>query len=360
MDYQGSNVREFLQINGRVVLERVDNNCSLQSFTQKDTEDITNGYRSLLGEGGFGKVYKGRLLDNQRPLAVKRYKNGTKKEEFAKELIVHSQINHKNVVRLLGCCTEENSLAIVMEFICNGNLENILHCCNANSHAPFALDRRLDIAIESAEALSYMHSMYSPVLHGDIKPANILLDENLRPKISDFGIARLLSADEAQRTRTVIGCIGYMDPLFCQTGILTPKSDVYSFGVVLLEMLTRKKAAGGDTNLTQSFIEALRKGKKVRQMFDGEIASEKGNIKLLDGIAKLAAECLKMEDKIRPEMVEVADRLRTIRKVLQKRKGRSSIGKMRKSLLACQSCNSFPLLQLMLVNLLYICHENVL
>lgn len=125
-----------------------------------------------------------------------------------------------------------------MEFICNGNLENILHCCNANSHAPFALDRCLDIAIESAEALSYMHSMYSPVLHGDIKPANILLDENLRPKISDFGIARLLSADEAQRTRTVIGCIGYMDPLFCQTGILTPKSDVYSFGVVLLEMLT--------------------------------------------------------------------------------------------------------------------------
>lgn len=108
MDYQGSNVREFLQTNGRVVLERVDNNCSLQSFTQKDTEDITNGYRSLLGEGGFGKVYKGRLLDNQRPVAVKRY-NGTKKEEFAKELIVHSQINHKNVVRLLGCCTEENS-----------------------------------------------------------------------------------------------------------------------------------------------------------------------------------------------------------------------------------------------------------
>ncbi|XP_071684667.1 putative wall-associated receptor kinase-like 16 isoform X3 [Lolium perenne] len=325
MDYQGNKVRDFLHANGNVVLERVDNNSDLRSFTQKEIEDITDGYCTVLGEGGFGKVYKGKL-DYHRPVAVKRYKNGTKKEEFAKEVIVHSQINHKNVVRLLGCCTEENALMIVMEFVCNGNLESILHCNNANGPAAFPLDKRLDIAIESAEVLSCMHSMYSPVLHGDIKPANILLDENLRPKISDFGIARLLAAEENQYTRSVIGCIGYVDPLFCQSGILTPKSDVYSFGVVLLEIITRKKAVDGNIILAQSFTEALRKGKKVRQMFDVEIANDRKNMKLLDDIAKLAAECLKLEEKMRPEMVEVADRLRTVRKAFHQRKGKNSTG----------------------------------
>ncbi|XP_044445573.1 serine/threonine-protein kinase PBL36 [Triticum aestivum] len=327
MDNEGSNVKNFLHANGHVVLERVDNNYNLRSFTQKEIEDITGGYGIVLGEGGFGKVYKGKL-DNHRPVAVKIYKNGTKKEEFAKEVIVHSQINHKNVVRLFGCCTDVNALTIVMEFVCNGNLYNILHCCssNANGSIPFPLDKRLDIAIESAEALSCMHSMYSPVLHGDIKPANILLDENLRPKISDFGIARFLAADETQHTRSVIGCIGYVDPLFCQSGILTPKSDVYSFGVVLLEIITRKKAVDGTIILAQNFAEALRKGKKVRQMFDEEIANDKKNMKFLEDVAKLAAECLKMEDKMRPEMVEVADRLRTIRKAYRHHKGINATG----------------------------------
>jgi len=325
MDNQESNVRDFLQANGNVVLKRVDNNYSLRSFTQKEIEYMTYGYYTVLGEGGFGKVYKG-LLDYLRPVAVKRYKNKTKKEEFAKEVIVHSQINHKNVVRLLGCCTEENALMIVMEFVCNGNLHNILHCKNANGLVPFPLDKRLDIAIESAEALSCMHSMYSPVLHGDIKPANILLDENFRPKISDFGIARLLAAEETQHTRSVIGCIGYMDPLYCQSGILTPKSDVYSFGVVLLEIITRKKAVDGDIILSQSFAEALGNGKKVRQMFDEEIANDRKNMKLLHDIAKLAAECLKMEAKMRPGMVEVADKLRTVRKAFHQRNGRNFTG----------------------------------
>ncbi|KAF6988762.1 hypothetical protein CFC21_006225 [Triticum aestivum] len=324
MDYQGNNLNDFFQTNGHLVLKSVDNNYKLRSFTEKEIKHITKRYSTLLGSGSFGDVYKGRL-DDQRPVAVKRYKNGTNKEEFAKEVIVHSQINHKNVVKLLGCCIEENAIMIVMEFICNGNLYNILHCGNADGPIPFHLHKRLDIAIESAEALSCMHSMYSPVLHGDIKPANILLDGKYLPKLSDFGIARLLSTDEAQRTKTVIGCIGYVDPLFCQSGILTTKSDVYSFGVVLLEMITRKKATDGATSLTQCFSEALGRGKKVRQLFDVEIANDK-NIKLIEDIAKLAATCLRLDDKMRPTIVEVADRLRRIRKALPQRKSESSTG----------------------------------
>ncbi|KAL6626277.1 hypothetical protein ACP70R_030003 [Stipagrostis hirtigluma subsp. patula] len=320
MDYEGSNLRDFLKNNGHVMLQRVSNNSNLRSFTEKEIEHITNGYSTLLGKGTFGEVYKGALADQQM-VAVKKYKDGSRKEEFAKELIVHSQINHKNVVRLLGCCTEENTLTIVMEYVCNGNLDNILHCSNANLHVPFPLVKRLDIAIELAEVLSCMHSMYSPVLHGDIKPANILLDENLSPKLSDFGIARLLSANEPQQTKNIIGSIGYLDPLFSQTGILTSKSDIYSFGVILVEMITRKKVADGYTYLIQNFTDSLKRGKKVRQMFDQEITDGRRNMKLLEDIAKIAAECLRLEDKLRPDVVDVADRLRKCRKELQLRRG---------------------------------------
>jgi pto-interacting protein 1 len=115
MDYQGDNLRDFFQTNGRQVLQRVENNYSLKYFTENEIRSITDGYKYILGRGAFGEVYKG-TLEDQTSVAVKRYIHGTQKEVFAKEVIVHSQINHKNVVRLVGCCTEENSLMIVMEF----------------------------------------------------------------------------------------------------------------------------------------------------------------------------------------------------------------------------------------------------
>ncbi|OEL32413.1 hypothetical protein BAE44_0006567 [Dichanthelium oligosanthes] len=146
MEYIGNNLRDFLTTNGHAALKRVGSNYVLRTFTEKEIEQLTSGYRILLGKGAFGEVYKG-MLDGKRPVAVKRYKNGTCKEEFAREVIVHSKINHKNVVRLLGCCTEENALMIIMEFICNGNLENLLHSSKANDHIPLPLDKRLDIAI---------------------------------------------------------------------------------------------------------------------------------------------------------------------------------------------------------------------
>ncbi|WVZ96149.1 hypothetical protein U9M48_041821 [Paspalum notatum var. saurae] len=316
MDYQGTILKEFFQTNGRQVLERVNNNHTLRYFTENEIRLITNNYSTMLGNGAFGEVYKGMMHDGS-PVAVKRYidRNGSQKEVFAKEVIVHSQINHKNVVRLLGCCTEENALMIVMEFISNGNLSSILHCNSSDDHVPLPLDKRLNIAIGVAEALWCMHSMYSPVLHGDIKPANILLDENLVPKISDFGIARLLCAIGAQRTINITGSLGYMDPAFYENGILTPRSDVYSFGVVLLEIITRKKPACVNITLDQSFSEVLAKGKKVLHMFDKEISGRE-NLEFLQGIVRLAAKCLQRDVKMRPEMVEVATSLRMIRKAM--------------------------------------------
>ncbi|GJN38945.1 hypothetical protein PR202_gb28028 [Eleusine coracana subsp. coracana] len=161
-----------------------------------------------------------------------------------------------------------------------------------------------------------MHSqMYGQVIHGDIKPANILLDESLNAKISDFGISKLLSTDKTLYTTHVIGSIGYMDPFFVRTGRLTSKSDVYSFGVVLLELISRRKAIDDDgtISLTEDFTRALSKKKKIRELFDVEIA-DVDNMKILEQIGKLAAKCLAMEIDIRPEMKDVAECLRVLRK----------------------------------------------
>jgi serine/threonine protein kinase len=287
-------------------------NHSVKCFTEEEIKGFTNNYETILGKGAFGEVYEG-VLEDRSMVAVKKF-IGNVKENFAKELTVHREINHKNVVRLVGYCVDENALMVVTEYIPKGNLSNILH----QNSIPLTLDTRLRIAIECAEALGYMHSqMYTQVIHGDIKPANILLDNGLRAKISDFGISRLVNTENTLYTLNVIGSIGYMDPLFAQNGRLTAKSDVYSFGVVLLELITRKKARteGGDIGLVGSFTEALSKGiRSVREIFDPEIATS-SDMKTVEEIAKLAGKCLKMELGKRPEMLEVAERLRKLRKV---------------------------------------------
>ncbi|XBJ05263.1 hypothetical protein VPH35_024085 [Triticum aestivum] len=245
-------------------------------------------------------------------IAVKRFIYNVR-ESFAKELIVHREINHKNVVRLIGYCVDESALMVVTEYIPKGNLSNILH----QDSIPITLDTRLRIAIECAKALDYMHSqMYTQIIHGDIKPANILLDDGLGAKISDFGISRLINTENTLYTLNVIGSIGYMDPLFAQSGRLTAKSDVYSFGVVLLELITRKKARteDGEIGLVESFSQSLSKGiRRVREMFDSEIATS-SDMKTIEEIAKLAGKCLKMELTKRPHMLEVAERLRKLKK----------------------------------------------
>jgi serine/threonine protein kinase len=160
--------------------------------------------------------------------------------------------------------------------------------------------------------------MYTQVIHGDIKPANILLDHGLSAKIADFGISRLVNTEDTLYTLNVIGSIGYMDPMFAQNGRLTAKSDVYSFGVVLFELITRKKARteGGDSGFVGSFTKALSKGfRSVREMFDSEIATS-SNMKTVEEIAKLAGKCLRMELDKRPDMLEVAECLRKLRKAL--------------------------------------------
>ncbi|PUZ40884.1 hypothetical protein GQ55_9G458000 [Panicum hallii var. hallii] len=216
-------------------------------------------------------------------------------------------------MRFIGCCEEENALMLVVtEYVANGNLSDLLH----DDNLPSPLDVRLRIAIECAEALAYMHShMYTQVIHGDVKPGNILLDSHFHARLSDFGISRLANTDKTLHTKNVIGSIGYMDPLFALDGRLTAKYDVYSFGVVLLQLIARKKATTvvDNVNIVYAFTSALARGSGgVRGLFDAEIAS-KDNMKVVEGIAKIAGECLTMEREKRPEMIDVVERLRVLR-----------------------------------------------
>lgn len=252
------------------VIVKADNDLSIRCFTEKQIEIITDKYNTVLGKGGFSVVYKGRL-DDGRPVAVKRYIFTSYKKEFTKEVVIQSQFSHRNIVRLLGCCVEADALMLVTEFAPNGNLSELLHGLNPHQDR-LSLDRRLQIASDVAEALVYMHTSQShPTLHGDIKPENIFLDNNYTPKLSDFGISRLLSIGSDEYTEYVIGSMGYVDPVFCQTGRLTTKSDVYSFGVVLLELVTRKKAINDGKNVVKTFSRVHTKSSR-NEFLDKEIA----------------------------------------------------------------------------------------
>ncbi|VAI42406.1 unnamed protein product [Triticum turgidum subsp. durum] len=294
--------KEFYEKNGGSTLEKAK---IIKLFKKGELMPYLKD-TNFIGNGGFGAVYKGILGDEL--VAIKKTINGSllENEQFANEVIIQSQVIHKNIVRLIGCCLEVDTPLLVYEFLSNGSLHDILH---GNDNKPLNLDTRLRIAAESADGLAYMHSKTNTkILHGDVKPANILLDDRFVAKIADFGISRLIARDK-QHTAKVIGDMSYMDPVYLQSGLLTEKSDVYSFGVVLLELISRKKAMHSDNNsLVNSFIGAHRRGERATELFDKEIAVGE-DLEILQSLAGMAIECLSLEVDQRPDMTDIAHRL---------------------------------------------------
>ncbi|XP_035839163.1 wall-associated receptor kinase-like 3 isoform X2 [Helianthus annuus] len=287
-------------------------------FTSKDLEMATDNYNEnrILGRGGQGTVYKGMLADG-RIVAVKKSKivDENQLDQFINEVVILSQVNHRNVVKLLGCCLETEVPQLVSEFVPNGTLYSLIQ--DDTGEFPFSLNTRLQIATEVAGALSYLHSATSiPIYHRDIKTTNILLDEKYRAKVSDFGTSRFVSIDQTHVTTLVKGTFGYLDPQYFQSSQFTEKSDVYSFGVVLLELFTREKPIsltkfGEHRNLATYFMFAMKEG-RVMSIFDQAVVKEDSKGVLLT-IANLAMRCLNTNGKQRPSMKEVAMELEGIR-----------------------------------------------
>ncbi|XVE61588.1 hypothetical protein DITRI_Ditri06bG0052600 [Diplodiscus trichospermus] len=195
----------------------------------------------FLGGGGFGEVYKGELPDGV-VVAVKSAKVGNIKstQQVLNEVGILSQVNHKNLVRLLGCCVEAEQPLMIYEYISNVTLHDHLHGRYSTS-----LDwkTRLKIALQTADALSYLHSAaYTPIHHRDVKSTNKLLDDDFNAKVSDFGLSRLASPGRSHVSTCAQGTLGYLDPEYYRNYQLTEKSDVCSYGVGLLELLTSQRA----------------------------------------------------------------------------------------------------------------------
>ncbi|XP_049406308.1 wall-associated receptor kinase 5-like [Solanum stenotomum] len=331
--------KKFFQENGGLVLlqrlkvgeEGSSNTNTVNIFTAEELQRATNDFDKdrVVGQGGYGTVYKGYLKDNCI-VAIKKSKviDRNQIEQFINEVLVLSQINHRNVVKLLGCCLETEVPLLVYEFISNGTLSEHLH--DKLKASSLSLDIRLRVAAETAGVLSYLHSAaYPPIIHRDIKSVNILLDKSYTAKVSDFGASRLVPADQTELSTLVQGTLGYLDPEYLQTSQLTEKSDVYSFGVVLVELLTGRKALcfqrpEEERSLAQYFISSVEKG-HLFDILDDNIVCDEGNAGQLKNVAVIAQRCLNVKGDDRPTMKEVAAELEGIRSIYHCPKPQSSL-----------------------------------
>jgi serine/threonine protein kinase len=318
---------KFFKRNGGLLLQQqlASHEVNIENttlFNSKDLEKATDNFNvnRILGQGGQGTVYKGMLVDG-RIVAVKKSKviDEEKLREFINEVVNLSQINHRNVVKLIGCCLETEVPLLVYEYIPNGTLFQYIN--GQTEEFPITWDMRLRIAIEVAGALFYLHSIAStPIYHRDIKSTNILLDDKYKAKVADFGTSRSITVDQTHLTTLVHGTFGYLDPEYFQSSQFTDKSDVYSFGVVLAELLTGEKAISSTRtqefkSLTTYFIQSMEEN-NLFDIVDSRVLKE-GKKEEIIAIANLVKRCLNLNGKKRPTMKEVAKELEAVQ-MLQK------------------------------------------
>ncbi|PIN00582.1 Serine/threonine protein kinase [Handroanthus impetiginosus] len=297
---------------------------NLRIFSFSELKAATRNFRSdtILGEGGFGKVYKGWLDPksgvNGSVIAVKKLNSESMQgfQEWQSEVNFLGRLSHPNLVKLLGYCLEDNELLLVYEFMQKGSLENHLFG-RGSAVQPLPWDIRLKILIGAARGLAFLHASDRKVIYRDFKASNILLDGSYHAKISDFGLAKMgPTASRSHVTTQVIGTHGYAAPEYVATGHLYVKSDVYAFGVVLLEILTGLRALdpnrpSGQHNLADWIKPHLTERRKLKHVMDSHLEGRYPSRSALQ-IAQLALNCLENEPKNRPSMQEIVETLERV------------------------------------------------
>ncbi|XP_008782878.2 G-type lectin S-receptor-like serine/threonine-protein kinase LECRK3 [Phoenix dactylifera] len=283
---------------------------NLRIFTYKELEEATKGFSEELGSGSFGAVYKGLLLasDARTSIAVKQLHktlHEDSEKEFTNEVRSIGQTHHKNLVRLFGFCNEGTHRILVYEYMCNGSLTSFLF----GSERPSWI-KRVQVATGIARGLAYLHDECSTqIIHCDIKPQNILLDENFVARISDFGLAKLLRTDQSRTSTGIRGTRGYVAPEWFRNTAITAKVDVYSFGVMLLEIICCRKnleAEAGDEDravLVYWAYDCYREGNL--ELLAGNDEEAMADMGMFETLVMVAIWCIQEEPSLRPSMKKV-------------------------------------------------------
>ncbi|KAM4073104.1 hypothetical protein ACB094_11G192000 [Castanea mollissima] len=284
---------------------------NVRSYTYKELDEATRGFKQTVGKGAFGTVYKGVLAsDSKRFVAVKKLGKVVEEgeKEFKTEVSVIGQTHHKNLVRLLGYCDEGQNRLLVYEYMSNGSLASFL----------FGISRphwnqRVQIAFGIARGLMYLHEECSTqIIHCDIKPQNILLDEYYTPRIADFGLAKLLLAEQTRAARTGIrGTIGYFAPEWFRKASISVKVDVYSFGVMLLEIICCKSSVAfalGEEEALIDWAYECYKDKKLDKLIEND-EEARNDMKRLERLVIVAIWCIQEDPSLRPSMKKVTQML---------------------------------------------------
>ncbi|KAJ0025054.1 hypothetical protein Pint_08040 [Pistacia integerrima] len=271
---------------------------------QQATNDLSGD--NLLGEGGFGRVFKGQLKDGQM-IAAKVRKDASSQgfAEFHSEVYVLSFARHKNIVMLLGYCCKENLNILVYEYICNKSL----HWHLFDSTTVLEWHQRHAIAIGTAKGLRFLHEECrgAPIIHRDVRPGNILLTHDFVPMLGDFGLARWKSTEDPVQTK-ILGTLGYVAPEYAENGIVSVRTDVYAFGIVLIQLLSGRKVF--DTNREEEqpslreWAEPLIEERALHELIDSRIEDSDYTYEIYV-MAKTAGLCIKRNPEMRPSMGEV-------------------------------------------------------
>ncbi|XP_073367510.1 probable serine/threonine-protein kinase PBL25 [Aegilops tauschii subsp. strangulata] len=302
--------------------------CSARAFTYDQLAAATGDFRAdcLLGEGGFGRVYRGRLDDGQL-VAVKQLDlEGLQGDrEFVVEVLMLSLLHHDNLVSLVGYCSHGHQRLLVYEYMALGSLadhllllDDRLATPRATARAALSWETRMRVALGAARGLEYLHETANPaVIYRDLKSSNVLLDDAFCPKLSDFGLARLCSTSSSaagpgpgERSPRVMGTYGYCAPEYIRTGRLSVKSDVYSFGVLLLELITGRRAVDSARPAPEQVLVTwaapmFKDSKRYRELADPLLRGDFPERDLNQAVA-VAAMCLQDQASARPCMSDAA------------------------------------------------------
>ncbi|GKB01676.1 ribonuclease H-like domain-containing protein [Tanacetum coccineum] len=278
-----------------------------QQYTYSEVKSITNNFTMVIGKGGFGTVFRGSIGGNQ--VAVKMLSESSSQgyKQFQAEVKLLMDVRHKNITPLVGYCNDSNHKAIIYEYMSNGNLRQ--HLFDESSNV-LSWERRLQIGCDAAEGLVYMHDgCRPPIVHIDVKPTNILLNEGFQAKLADFGMSRAFTTEDATDESTrIVGTLGYLDPEYRLSNRLTMKSDVYSFGIVLLELITSRRAISENINIINWVKSTIAEG-HVEHIIDPKL---QGNFNRDTAwkVVELAIACVSYSSIKRPTMNDVVMELK--------------------------------------------------